>query len=180
MRPKRVEDQDPIKQLQSLLTDRSKVLERISGIRAMLDSMKPPASSAASIESSQNTASVAAAPSAEPYDRLSHMLRVMQSQIENQVRPLAQQAIDFEVQRLRERAAIDQRDLRGCLEQIDRCVSACIQSAREYQREHAELALSNGRLTALGALPESLPECASDIAEIISSRLQWLRAQQKT
>lgn len=180
MRPKRVEDQDPIKQLQSLLTDRSKVLERISGIHAMLDSMKSPASSAASIESSPNTASVAPAPSAEPYDRLSHMLRDMQSQIENQVRPLAQQAIDFEVQRLRERAAIDQRDLRGCLEQIDRCVSACIQRAREYQREHAELSLSNGRLTALGAMPEPLPECASDITEIISSRLQWLRAQQKT
>lgn len=135
MRPKRVEDQDPIKQLQSLLTDRNKVLERIFGIHAMLDSMKSPASSAASIESSPNTASVAPAPSAEPYDRLSHMLRDMQSQIENQVRPLAQQAIDFEVQRLRERAAIDQRDLRGCLEQIDRCVSACIQRAREYQRE---------------------------------------------
>ena len=155
------------------------MLERISGIHAMLDSMKSPASSAASIESSSNTA-VTPAPSAEPYDRLSHMLRDMQSQIENQVRPLAQQAIDFEVQRLRERAAIDQRDLRGCLEQIDRCVSACIQRAREYQREHAELSLSNGRLTALGAMPEPLPECASDITEIISSRLQWLRAQQKT
>ena len=179
MRPNRVEDQDPIKLLQSLLADRSKVLERISGIHAILDSMKSPASSAASIESSPNTASVAPAPSAEPYDRLSRMLRDMQSQIENHVRPLAQQAIDVEVQRLRERAAIAQRDLHGCLEQIDRCVSACIQRAREYQREHAELVLSNGQLSALGARPEPLPGCASDITEIISSRLQWLRVQQK-
>jgi hypothetical protein len=51
----------------------------------------------------------------------------MQSEIENQVRPLVQQAIDFEVQRFGEQAAIDERDLRACLEQIDQCLSAGIQ-----------------------------------------------------
>jgi len=134
IRPKRVEDQDPIKHLQSLLTDRNKVLERISGIRAMLDSIKAPASSAAEPESIPTTTSLAPAPREEPYDRLLHVLRDMQSEIENQVRPLAQQAIDFEVQRVREQAAIDQRDLRTCVEQIDRCVSACVQHAHEYRR----------------------------------------------
>ena len=103
----------------------------------------------------------------------------MQSQIENQVRPLAQQAIAFEVERLREQAGIDQRDLNACVEKIDRCVSACLQRAREYRREHAELALFNGRLTALGAAPEPLPECASESTEIISARLDRLRLQQK-
>jgi hypothetical protein len=173
-----VEDQDPIKQLQSLLTDRSKVLERISGIHAMLDSIKAPVSSAASTESIPKTASRASPPSEDPYDRLLHILCDMQSQIENQVRPLAQQAIAFEVERLRERAAIDQRDLRACVEQIDRCVSACVQRAREYRREHAEVTIFNERLTALGAPPEPMPECASDIADIISSRLEWLRTHQ--
>jgi hypothetical protein len=179
IRPKRVEDQDPIKHLQSLLTDRNKVLERISGIRAMLDSIKAPASSAALPESIPTTTSLAPAPREEPYDRLLHVLRDMQSEIENQVRPLAQQAIDFEVQRVREQAAIDQRDLRTCVEQIDRCVSACVQHAHEYRREHAELARFNGRLAALGSAAEPLPECPSEITEIISSRLQWLHVQQK-
>jgi hypothetical protein len=95
------------------------------------------------------------------------------------VRPLAQQAIAFEVERLREQAGIDQRDLTACVEQIDRCISACVQRAHEYRREHAELALFNGRLTALGSTPEPLPECASEITEIISARLEWLRLQHK-
>ncbi|HEX5604972.1 MAG TPA: hypothetical protein VFY96_00560 [Candidatus Binatia bacterium] len=107
------------------------------------------------------------------------MLRNMQSEIENQVRPLAQQAIDLEVQRLREQAAIDERDLRACLERIDRCVSACIQRAHEYRREHAELAGFNRRLAALGSSAEPMPECPSVITEIIKSRLKWLRVQQK-
>jgi len=175
-----VEDQDPIKQLQSLITDRSKVLERVSGIRAMLDSIKGPASSAPNSESIAKTTAVAPpTPDEEPYDRLLHILRDMQSQIENQVRPLVQRAIAFEIERLREQAGIDQRDLSACVEQIDRCVSACLQRAHEYRREHAELALFNGRLTALGAAPEPLPECASEITEIISARLEWLRLQQK-
>lgn len=174
-----MEDQDLIKQLQSLLTDRSKVLERVSSIHAMLDSIKAPIAGAANSESIAETAAVVPAPNEQPYDRLLHIVRDMQSQIENQVRPLAQQAIAFEVERLRERAGIDQRDLTACVEQIDRCLSVCVQRAREYRREHAELARFNGRLAAQGSAAEPLPECPSDITEIISSRLQWLRSHQK-
>ena len=155
------------------------MLERVSGIHAMLDSIKAPVASAANSESIAKTAAVAPTPDEEPYDRLLHILRDMRSQIENQVRPLAQHAIAFEVERLRERAGIDQRDLTACVEQIDRCLSVCVQRAREYRREHAELALFNGRLTALGAAPEPLPECAADITDIINARLEWLRLQQK-
>ena len=103
----------------------------------------------------------------------------MQSQIENQVRPLAQQAIAFEVERLRERAGIDQRDLSACVEQIDRCVSACVQRAQEYRREHAELVQLTQGLNALGGTPEPLPECPSKITNIIDSRLELLRRQQR-
>ena len=174
-----MEDQDLIKQLQSLLTDRSKVLERVSSIHAMLDSIKAPIAGAANSESIAETAAVVPAPNEQPYDRLLHIVRDMQSQIENQVRPLAQQAIAFEVERLRERAGIDQRDLSACVEQIDRCISACVQRAHEYRREHAELTLFNARLTALGAAPEPLPECVSKITDIIDARLEWLRVQQK-
>jgi len=153
------------------------VLERVSGIHAMLDSIRPTASSAADSDSCAKTAAVT--PDEEPYNRLLHILRDMQSQIEHQVRPLAQQAIAFEVERLREQAGIDQRDLSACVEQIDRCVSACVRRAHEYRREHAELAIFHGRLTALGAAPEPLPECPSEITDIVSARLDCLRVQQK-
>ena len=155
------------------------MLERVSGIHAMLDAIRPSVSNAANNESLAKITGVAPRADEEPYDRLLQILRDMQSQIENQVRPLAHQAIAFEVERLREQAGIDQRDLSVCVEKIDRCVSACVQRAHEYQREHAELALFNGRLTALGAAPEPLPECASEITDIINSRLDWLRLQQK-
>jgi hypothetical protein len=92
---------------------------------------------------------------------------------------LAQQAIAFEVERLRERAGIDQRDLSACVEQIDRCVSACVQRAQEYRREHAELVQLTQGLTALGGTPEPLPECPSNITNIIDSRLELLRRQQR-
>jgi hypothetical protein len=174
-----VEDQDLIKQLQSLLTDRSKVLERVSSIHAMLDSIKAPIAGAANSESIAETAAVVPAPNEQPYDRLLHIVRDMQSQIENQVRPLAQQAIAFEVERLRERAGIDQRHLAACVEQIDRCLSACVQRAQEYRREHAELVQLTQGLTALGGTPEPLPECPSNITNIIDSRLELLRRQQR-
>jgi hypothetical protein len=93
----------------------------------------------------------------------------MQSQIENQVRPLAQHAIAFEVECLREQAAIHQRDLTACVEQIDQCLSA----------GHAELARFSGRLAALGISTEPRPDCPSDITEIIKFRLECLRVQQK-
>jgi hypothetical protein len=172
-------DQDPIKQLQSFLNDRGNVLERISGIHAMLDSLKAPVSSGANTETLPHTAPAAAPPSENPYDRPVHMLREIQAQIENQVRPLAQQAIDLEVERLRGRAAIDQGEFRACLDRIDQCVSACIERAHEYQREHAELARFNERFTALVEIAEPLPECPSNITDIINSRLELLRRQQR-
>jgi hypothetical protein len=172
-------DQDPIKQLQSFLNDRGNVLERISGIHAMLDSLKAPVSSGTNIEPLSHTAPAADPPSENPYDRPVHMLRDMQAQIVNQMRPLAQQAIDLEVERLRERAAIDQGELRACLDLIDQCVSACIERAREYQREHEELTRLNGRFAALGAIAEPLAECPSNITDIIDSRLERLRRQQR-
>jgi len=161
------------------LNDRGNVLERISGIHAMLDSLKAPVSSGANTETLPHTAPAAAAPSENPYDRPVHMLREIQAQIENQVRPLAQQAIDLEVERLRQRAATDRRELHACLDRIDQCVSACIERAHEYQGEHAELTSLNGRFAALGAIAEPLPECSANITDIIDSRLELLRRQQR-
>lgn len=175
-----MDDQDPIKQLQSLLTDRREVLERISGIHALLDSIKAAESSTGNNnEVIPSAASAAAVPNEEPYDRVLHVLRDMQSQLANQVRPLAQQAIHFQVERLRERAAMDQAEMRNCLQRIDQYLCACIERAREYQWQHGELARYNGRLAALGATPEPLPECSANVNELIDSRMELLRRQHK-
>jgi hypothetical protein len=173
-----MEDQDPIKQLQSLLNDRSKVLERVSGIHAVLNSIKGTATDIPVGEPRVVDEPTNFPPDEDPYTRLLHMLHDMELQIENQVRPLAQQAVHFEVERLHERAATDRAAMHACLEHLDQCVRVCVERAEEYQREHAALAQLNQRLTALGATPEALPECPSNIDDIINSRLELLQREQ--
>jgi DNA repair exonuclease SbcCD ATPase subunit len=175
-----VDDLDPIKQLQSLLDDRGKVLEKISGIHSALSSLKnpAPATPAPNIP--------AFAPSADPhpnlageellYDRLLQTLHDMQSQIEERVRPLAQLTLQAEVAQLREQFAKDQAALKESLARIDQCIASCTDRLDEYQRRYGDLTALNQRLAALGAATEPLPEnlVACDVKEIIDLRLQNL------
>ncbi len=174
-----MEDQDPIKQLQSLLNDRGELLERVSGIHAVLNSIKGATTGTAVGEPTAPAEDTKPLPGEEPYARLLHLLRDMQLQIEKQVRPLARQAADSEVERLHERAAADRAALHACLQHLDQCLRACVDRAENYQREYVELVQLSQRLAALGATPEPLPVCSSNISEIISSRLELLRREQK-
>ena len=174
-----MEDQDPIKQLQSLLIDRGELLERVSGIHAVLNSIKGAATGTATGEPTAPAGDTNLLPSEEPYARLLHMLHDMQLQIEKQVRPFAQQAADSEIERLHERAAIDRAALQVCLENLDQSLRACVDRAEDYRREYVELAQLSQRLTTLGATPEPLPACPPNISEIIGTRLELLRREQK-
>jgi regulator of replication initiation timing len=177
-----VEDLDPIKQLQSLIEDRSKVLEKISGIHSALDSIikttnsipSPQAVLAAENKSSQ-------IPEDRLYNRLLQTLHDMQAQIEERVRPLAQQTVEIEVARLREMSNQDQTALLECLERIDQCILSCMERVGEYQKRHSELTRLNQRLTTLGAEPQPLPDLwpAQDPGETIRFRLEELRRQGK-
>jgi len=181
-----VEDLDPIKQLQSLLDDRGKVLERISGIHSALNSLKstgstlaephPPAETRPAMEAK-------AIPNAEDrlYDRLLNTLRDMQTQIEERVRPLAQETLHLEQGRLREQWQQEHSALEECLTRLDECIVTCMDRINEYQKRHAELARLNQRLTTLGAEPELIPESltASNIDATIRSRLGALHRQGK-
>lgn len=177
-----MDDQDPIKQLQALLDDRGKVLEKISGIHSALNSIK-------GITSTEpapvmfSTGAVVSEPKPDAgggdrvYDRLLQTLRDMQAQIEERVQPLAQQTVQVEVERLREQREKDHAGLQDCLARIDQSVLACVERLHEYQRRYAELVTLNQRVAALGAEPEVLPEnsVAPDIAATINLRLQRLR-----
>jgi regulator of replication initiation timing len=177
-----VEDLDPIKQLQSLIDDRSKVLEKISGIHSALDSIikttnsipSPQAVLAAENKSSQ-------IPEDRLYNRLLQTLHDMQAQIEERVRPLAQQTIEIEVARLREMSNQDQTALLECLARIDQCILSCMERVGEYQKRHSELTRLNQRLATLGAEPQLLPDLwpAQDPGETIRFRLEELRRQGK-
>jgi regulator of replication initiation timing len=177
-----VKDLDPIKQLQGLIDDRSKVLEKISGIRSALDSItkttnsipSPQAVLAAENKSSQ-------IPEDRLYNQLFQTLHNIQAQIEERVRPLAQQTIEIEVARLREMSNQDQTALLDCLARIDQCILSCMERVGEYQKRHSELMSLNERLATLGAEPQPLPDLwpAQDPGEMIRFRLEELRLQGK-
>ena len=176
---------DPIKKLQSLLEDRGKVLEKISSIHSALDSFRT--YSAAPEPESPPAIAVQPQTTANPftddrvYNRLLQALRDMQAQIEERVRPLAQQVVEFEVARLREQTGHDQTDLNACLGRIDECILNCVGQLDEYQKKHALLITLNQRIANLGATPEPLPDYLSieSFDAAIQARVEGLRNQGK-
>jgi len=178
-------DLDPIKQLQSLLEDRGKVLEKISSIHSALGSLR--ADSAAPAPESPPAIAVQPQTTANPfsddrgYSRLLQALRDMHAQIEERVRPMAQQVVELEVARLREQSSHDQATLNACLAQIDQCILNCVGQLDEYQKKHAFLISLNERIAKLGATPEPLADFLSleNFATAIQARVEGLRHQGK-
>jgi hypothetical protein len=178
-----VEDRDPIKQLQHLLDDPGKVLEKISRIQSALGSINtsthgaeaPPAASFSS------EAGSIARTEADTYGTLLQTLRDMQLQIEECLRPLAVQAVQAEADRLSEWIKHEQRELDECLARIDQSILACVELIQESQKKHTDLSALKQRLEDLGASPSSLPELSmsQDPNAIINDRLQTLRRDGK-
>jgi hypothetical protein len=115
------------------------------------------------------------------YEKLLQTLREMQSQIEERVKPMADQLRQAEVGRLRELSEQQQRALRECLAQIDSSLLSCGLHLSEYERTRSELLALNQSLAQLGAQAEGLPEGfpVENLGQIIDSRVDWLRAQGK-
>jgi hypothetical protein len=112
--------------------------------------------------------------SVQSYERILQELRNIRIQIEERVRPVAEQAVHVEVEGLL--GLFDQRknDLRKCLTQIDGDLLDFRSHLAHYDAIRAELALANEHLTILGAQPLSLPEfpCPDRLVEMIMQRLQ--------
>ena len=163
-------DLDPIQQLQRLLDDRSKVLEKISGIHSVLGSL--------GVNESSTADPAAPQPSRDDqvYGRLQLALRDMQSQIEQRVQPIARQVVELKIARLREQSAQDHAALNECLAKIDRCILTCVDRMDEYHKRHDLLTTLNRRLANHGAPPEPIPEYvfAGSLSDTIASRLKLL------
>jgi len=169
-------DIDPIQQLQRLLDDRSKVLEKISGIHSVLGSLG--VNEPSRPDPAAPLTETAPQPSRDDqvYGRLQLALRDMQSQIEQRIQPIARQVVELKVARLREQSAQDQTALNECLAKIDRCILSCVDWMDEYQKRHDLLTTLNQRLTSLGAPPEPIPEYVfvASLSDTIASRLKLL------
>jgi hypothetical protein len=180
-----VEDRDPIKQLQHLLDDPGKVLERIARIHSALGSINSASSIAPPIAPAATPAAVTTTPVPKREDGLYHdafrTLRQIQTQIEERVRPLALLTLQAEVERLRAQSRQERTALDECVERIERSVESCVNRIGETRKIYGDLTALNHRLTELGAATENLPECpqSHDDREIIDSRLEGLRRERK-
>jgi len=170
-------DRDPIKQLQSFLTERGEVLEKITSIHSTLSSLRgDPSSSLAPCSASNTAVDVTGTVLDTHYQRLLQMLQEMQAHIEQRVRPAVQLVVQQQVEHLRGQSDEKMAALHDCLGQIDRSVLQCLAGLDEYQKRFADLDTLNKNLAGLGASREPLPEKISiqRLSDTISARLASL------
>ena len=117
-------EENPLRQVQELLADPSNLLDRISRIRSIIGSVEATEAPQQSIQDKKEI------PSREVEDLL-RMLRDMQMQIDQHVRPLALQAIHIEAERLRELAKQEQVAHDRCLILLDQSLRVCIERIDE-------------------------------------------------
>jgi len=167
-----VADSDPIRQLQHLLDDPGKVLERISRIQSALDTINTPGS--------EGSPSVPAVPD-DGYSGLLRKLADLQLQIEERLRPLAQQTVEAETERLRDWVKREQKALDQCLARIDENLLTCIELIGDSQKRHTDLSALKKRLEELGAATHGLPELSTsqDPSQILIARFETPRRDGK-
>lgn len=117
----------------------------------------------------------------QTYERLLQTLREMQAEIAERVRPVAEQAVRSEVDRLREQSEQCKNVLVECLTHIDQSILKCRRHMTEYHRTRSDLNTLNERLTSLGAEPVVVPEpvITENLADLIMARVAELRAEGK-
>jgi hypothetical protein len=178
-----VDELDPIQQLQHLLDDPGKLLEKISSIQSALGSIRPADSTTAEKSAAPTLPADEIKPiqdaSNRRYSRALETLRSIQTQLKERVLPLAQATAQAEIAQGRERAQRDHATMNDCLEQVDRRMLDCMARIRDSQRTYTALTTLNQKLVSLGAPMEPLPDLAPSPDSVIEARLDALRRQGK-
>ena len=181
-----MDDLDPIRQLQNLLDDPGKLLEKITSIQSALGSVRAPDSTGAEESAVPTSPTDQIQPSLKApnrrYSRALQTLNEIKAQLEERLLPLAERAVQGKIECLRERSRTDRAALAECVAKIDRCVLICVDRFDEYRRRYAELLDLNKRFAELGAAPEALPEnlVASTLGATVRLRLRRIQQASKT
>jgi DNA repair exonuclease SbcCD ATPase subunit len=176
----------PIEQLQTLLSEHAKVAEKITGVSAAIGHVRQSLSTALAqqylrtpqtgVEFREDLMK-----EEQTYERLLKALQDMQAQIEERVRPVAEQVIQAEVERLRQLLEHHYTALQDSLAHIDANILSCRSYIDQYHQRRSDLAAVNERLSKLGAdpapIPDGLPE--QNLGEIIRVRVENLRMEGK-
>jgi hypothetical protein len=117
----------------------------------------------------------------QTYERLLRVLHDMQAQIEERVRPVAEQLVQVEVERLQSLSMHQKSILNDCLALIDQTILDCRIQMEEYRQTRSALLVLNQRLADLGAEPVAAPDHfpTENLGDLILARLEGLRSQGK-
>lgn len=180
-----MDDLDPIRQLQHLLDDPGKLLEKITSIQSALGSVR----AADSTGAEESAVSTGPRDQIQPalkspnrrYSRALQTLNEIKAQLEERLLPLGRALAQAEVEQLRERARQERTAMNECLAQVDRRMLACLDRMHESMRRYANLTALNQRLVSLGSPAEPLPDFApsENPFEIVQYRVDTLRRQGK-
>jgi len=117
----------------------------------------------------------------QTYQRLLRAFHDIQVQIQERVRPVAEQAVQTEIDRLRTLSEQQKSILTDRLAQIDQSILKCRNQIDQYRQARSNLAELNERLTRLGAEPVLVPDFfpTENLGEVVLARIEGLRAEGK-
>jgi primosomal protein N'' len=176
----------PVEKLVKLISDESRVDEKIRDTQAALTLVKKRVSESLAQHYISTREPRIQLPEdlmreEQSYERLLQALQDMKNEIAKQIRPVEEQIIQANVDHLRQTFSQESHRLSKCLEEIDDNILACRQYLQDYERIRSSLCGLNEKLTQLGAesvrLPDGLP--TTDLGEIVRQRIEDLRLQGK-
>jgi len=177
---------EPIEHLRKQMHAPGQVADKIVSIESTLNSIRDHLSAAASKRGPSKAqpredAGKTLVTEEQTYERLLRALEDMKTQIEDRVRPVAEQVVQAEVERLRYLSEHHKNALEQCLTQIDRSILGCRDHVNAYREKRSDLMMLNQRLAKLGAEPVPFPEQipVANVEELIRARVEGLATEGK-
>jgi primosomal protein N'' len=177
---------NPLVKLAKLITDESRIDDKIRDTQAALTLVKKRVSESLtqhyiSMREPRIQLPEDLMREEQSYERLLQALQDMKSEIAKQIRPVEEQIIQANVDHLRQTFQQEGRKLSKCLEEIDDNILACRQYLQDYEQIRSSLYGLNEKLIQLGAESIQVPDglTTKDLGEIIRQRIESLRFQGK-
>jgi len=179
-------EREPIEQLYNLLHERVKVADKIANVESSLGYIRKNLSASLAQQCLNDVGPGVQIredlmKEEQTYERLLQALEDMKAQLEERVRPVAEQVVQAEVERLRDLSEAHQNALKECLTEIDQNILSCRTQMNAYRQRRSDLLLVSQRLAKLGAAPVPIPEEISEakFGDVIRARVEGLHAEGK-
>lgn len=179
-------ERQPTRPLYEPQQERGNVTDKIVSIEAALNSIRDHlcAATARPVKSDarpQDASGKFFAQEEGSYRRLFRALEDMRVQLEHHVRPVAEQVVQAEVERLRDLSKHHKEALQECLSKIDQSILGCRNQVNAYRDTCSDLVDLNARLAKLGVDPVPIPQHipVANFEDVIKARVEELQSKGK-